>query len=171
MSVRLLEVIMGGFTLCMHNRGPAWEEYAEYANTVYTEVGIQARCFAMTLITCIWPCRLDAHGALRTGGAVALEGYCGRHSGLCPQLRMHFTPWKLAYQGPGMIMQGIHHSDDLVMRPPQCSPCVGECLAEWIAHSDISAVHLNVRSDYAYANRGQFALCIRNLGTYSPTQN
>ncbi len=70
-----------------------------------------------------------------------------------------------------MIKQRPHHSDDLVVLLPQLSPVVAECLAEWIARGDMSAVHLNVRSDYARATKGHFGICIRNLGTYSLTQH
>ena len=54
MGVRLLDVITGGFGLCMHNPGPAWEKYAEYASTGYClEVGVQAQCLASKLVhTC-----------------------------------------------------------------------------------------------------------------------
>jgi len=62
LSVRLLEVTMCGFSVCMHNPGPAWEEYAEYASTGYgSQVSVQAQYFAEILVHTHDHAQLDTH--------------------------------------------------------------------------------------------------------------
>ena len=59
---------MCGFSVCMHNLGPAWEEYAEYAGGGYcSQVGVHARCFAETLVHTLDLLNMTRMTALRTG--------------------------------------------------------------------------------------------------------
>ena len=95
------------------------------------------------------------------------DGLLRRQLGFGQERRLYDT-LIIIHKRHHLTTRSMQHGDDLGVRLPPL--CVGESLAEWIARSDMSAVHLNIRGDYAYARKGAIDISVRNLGRHSALQ-